>query len=151
MSLHLISVLKLQGSFLQRSSGNTQTLQNGNNPKGLKKPEKILGVTLPQKESVGHGEVRVYRGTGVSRGVRRATWERSLKMWELQIPCFEEFLWGGTLWDSSLPVSLTLWDTPALFTPPLPLPQVWQKSDEKSDRSVRKSDRKLTKTEKEKD
>ena len=29
----------------------------------------------------------------------------------------------GTLWDSSLPVSLTLWDTPALFTPPLPLPQ----------------------------
>ena len=26
----------------------------------------------------------------------------------------------GTLWDSSLPVSLTLWDTPALFTPPLP-------------------------------
>ena len=30
----------------------------------------------------------------------------------------------GTLWDSSLPVSLTLWDTPALFTSPLPLPQV---------------------------
>ena len=29
----------------------------------------------------------------------------------------------GTLWDSSLPASLTLWDTPALFTPPLPLPQ----------------------------
>ena len=29
----------------------------------------------------------------------------------------------GTLWDSSLPVSLTLWDTPALFTPPLPLRQ----------------------------
>ena len=29
----------------------------------------------------------------------------------------------GTLWDSSLPVSLTLWDTPALFTPPLPLPR----------------------------
>ena len=29
----------------------------------------------------------------------------------------------GTLWDSSLPVSLTLWDTLALSTPPLPLPQ----------------------------
>ena len=28
-----------------------------------------------------------------------------------------------TLWDLSLPVSLTPWDTPALFTPPLPLPQ----------------------------
>ena len=29
----------------------------------------------------------------------------------------------GTLWDSSLLVTLTLWDTPVLFTPPLPLPQ----------------------------
>ena len=29
-----------------------------------------------------------------------------------------------TFWDSSLLVSLTLWDTPALFTPPLPLPQL---------------------------
>ena len=28
-------------------------------------------------QKVGHGEVRVYRGTGVSRGVRRTTWERS--------------------------------------------------------------------------
>ena len=41
------------------------------------------------------GEVRVYRGTGVSRGVRRTIWDRSLKIWELQIPCFEEFFWGG--------------------------------------------------------
>ena len=67
----------------------------------------------------------MYRGTGVSRGVRRTTWERSLKIWELQISCFEEF-WGveRTFWDSSLLVSLTLWDTPTLFTPPLPLPQV---------------------------
>ena len=29
-----------------------------------------------------------------------------------------------TFWDSSLLVSLTLWDAPVLFTPPLPLPQV---------------------------
>ena len=28
---------------------------------------------------LGHGEVWVYRGTGVSRGVRRTNWERSLK------------------------------------------------------------------------
>ena len=28
-----------------------------------------------------------------------------------------------TFWDSSLLVSLALWDTPALFAPPLPLPQ----------------------------
>ena len=44
---------------------------------------------------LGHGEVRVYRGTGVSRGVQRTTWERSLKIWELQIPCFKEFSCGG--------------------------------------------------------
>ena len=36
----------------------------------------------------------MYRGTGVSHGVRRTTWERSLKIGELQIPCFEEFLGG---------------------------------------------------------
>ena len=33
------------------------------------------------------------------------------------------FLVERTSWDSSLLVSLTLWDTRALFTPPLPLPQ----------------------------
>ena len=27
----------------------------------------------------------------------------------------------GILWDSSLPIALTLWDTPVLCTPPLPL------------------------------
>ena len=37
----------------------------------------------------------MYRGTGVSRGVRGTTWERSLKNWELQFPCFEEFFQGG--------------------------------------------------------
>ena len=37
---------------------------------------------------------------------------------------FKSFFSGEwTLGDSSLPVSLTLWDTPALLTPPLPLPQ----------------------------
>ena len=31
--------------------------------------------------------------------------------------------WGeGTLWDSSLPVSITLWDTPALLRPPFSSP-----------------------------
>ena len=29
-----------------------------------------------------------------------------------------------TFGDSSLLVSLTLWDTPVLFTPPLPFPQI---------------------------
>ena len=40
-------------------------------------------------------KVRVYRGMGESCGVRRTTSERSLENWELQIPCFEEFLWVG--------------------------------------------------------
>ena len=51
----------------------------------------------------------MYRGTGVSRGVRRTTWDRSLKNWELQIPCFEEFFWGGNtlgLVPASLPHTL---------------------------------------------
>ena len=58
---------------------------------------------------VGHGEVRVYLGTGVSRRVRRTTWESSLKNWEFQIPCFEEFFWGGNtlgLVPASLPHAL---------------------------------------------
>ena len=59
-------------------------------------------------------EVRVYPAE-----CGETNWERSLKIWELRISCFEEF------WDSSLLVSLTLWDTPVLFTPPLPLPQCW--------------------------
>ena len=42
----------------------------------------------------------------------------------------KSFSGEGTLWDSSLPVSLTLGDTPALLTPPLPLPQ---KSPEQGD------------------
>ena len=41
--------------------------------------------------------VRVYRGTGVSRGLRRTNWERSLKNWEYQISCFEEFLGGANV------------------------------------------------------
>ena len=55
------------------------------------------------------GAVRVYRGTGVSCRVRRTTWERSLKKWELEIPCFEEFFGGGNtlaLVPASLPHTL---------------------------------------------
>ena len=65
----------------------------------------------------------MYRGTGVSRGVRRTNWERSLKNWELKFSCLKICWVERTFWDSSLLVSLTLWDTPALSTPPLPLPQ----------------------------
>ena len=55
------------------------------------------------------GSTGVQRCTGVSRGVRRTTWERSLKNWELQIPCFEEFLGGENvlgLVPASLPHTL---------------------------------------------
>ena len=64
---------------------------------------------FPGGEKIGHGEVRVYRGTGVSREVQRRTCERSLKIWELQIPCFEEFLGGENvlgLVPASLPHTL---------------------------------------------
>ena len=51
----------------------------------------------------------MYRGTGVSHGVLRTTWDRSLENWELQIPSFEEFFWGGNtlgLVPASLPHAL---------------------------------------------
>ena len=41
----------------------------------------------------GHGKVEVLKSTGVSHGVRPSIWG-SLETWELQIPCFEVFLWG---------------------------------------------------------
>ena len=75
--------------------------------------------------TIGHGEVRVYRGTGVSRGVRQTTWETDpSKIGSSKSLVLKSFSGEGTLWDSSLPVSLILWDTPALFTPPLPLLQL---------------------------
>ena len=52
----------------------------------------------------------------------RTTWERSLKKWELQIPCFEEFFWGGNtlgLVPSSRPRSLGYACT--LYAPTSPL------------------------------
>ena len=88
----------------------------------------ILVVTLPALQKMfvnfcGHGEVWVYRGTGVSRGVRRTAWERSLENWELQIPCFEEFFWGGNtlgLVPASLPHALGYACT--FYTPTSPPP-----------------------------
>ena len=69
----------------------------------------FLWTTVQLPTAIGHGEVRVYRGTGVSRGVRRTTWERSLKNWELHISCFEELLGGENvlgLVPASLPDTL---------------------------------------------
>ena len=70
----------------------------------------IIGDYSSGSSLLSHGEVRVCRGTGVSRRVRRTTWERSLKKWELQIPCFEDFFfWGGNtlgLVPASLPHAL---------------------------------------------
>ena len=77
------------------------------------------------RHCVGHGEVRVYRGTGVSRGVRPTTWERSLKNWELQISCFEEF-WGGENVLGLVPASLphTLGYACTFYDPTSPPPTV---------------------------
>ena len=74
----------------------------------------------------GHGEVRVYRGTGVSRGVRRTTWERSLKTWELQISFFEEFL-GGENVLGLVPASLphTLGYACTFYAPTSPPPMIF--------------------------
>ena len=72
-----------------------------------------------------HGEVRVYRevrvypaecGEQLGRDPSKIGCSKSLVL--------KGFSREGTLWDSSPPVSLTLWDAPALFTPPLPLPQL---------------------------
>ena len=82
--------------------------------------------TALRKTLFGHGEVRVYRGTGVSCGVRRTTWERSQKIGSSKSLVLKSFWVERTLWDSSLLVSLTLWDAPVLFTPPLPLPKTLQ-------------------------
>ena len=67
----------------------------------------------------------MYRGTGVSRGVRRTTWERSLKIWELQISCFEEFL-GGENVLGLVPASLphTLGYACAFYAPTSPPPTI---------------------------
>ena len=71
----------------------------------------------------------MYRGTGVSHGVRRTTWDRSLKNWELQmmdqIPCFEEFFWRGNtlgLVPASLPHALGYACTFYAPTSPPPTP-----------------------------
>ena len=65
----------------------------------------------------------MYRGTGVSRGVRRTTWERSLKIWELQIACSEEFLGGENIL-GLVPASLphTLGHACTFYAPTSPPP-----------------------------
>ena len=97
----------IESQKLPRDSGESifaarhQDVSQG--PLGVRKNAKTDGQKL------GHGEARVYRGTGVSRGVRRTAWDRSLKNWEFQIPCFEEFFWGGNtlgLAPASLPYTL---------------------------------------------
>ena len=67
---------------------------------------------------VGQGEVQMYPtecGEQLGTDPSKIGSSKSLVL--------KSFSGEGTLWDSSLPVSLTLWDTPALFTPPLPLRQ----------------------------
>ena len=72
-----------------------QCNQNGENPIFAKFCHFRSYLALNSKDNLGNvnfiwpREVRVYRGTGVSREVRRTNWERSLKNWGLQIyACF---------------------------------------------------------------
>ena len=107
---------------------------------GPSKPQKLMmkfWISGSEKRPyIGHGEVRVYRG--VSRGVQRTTWGRSLKNWELQISCFWRVLGvERTFWDSSLLVSLTLSDTPVLFTPPTSPPPINTEVSEEVSRALR--------------
>ena len=103
---------------------------NRENPRTI--PEQI--GKIPEKsgkskkdnkgQKIGHGEVRVYRGTGVSRGVRRTTWDRSLKNWEPQIPCFEEFFWvGNTLGLVPASIPHTLGYACTFYAPTSPPPK----------------------------
>ena len=67
----------------------------------------------------GRTVVRVYPaecGEQLGRGPLKIGSSKSLVL--------KSFWVERTFWDSSLPVSFTHWDTPALLTPPLPLPQV---------------------------
>ena len=64
-------------------------------------------------------EVRVYPaecGEQIGRDPQKFGSSKSLVL--------KRFWVERTFWGSSLLVSLTLWDTPVLFAPPLPLPQV---------------------------
>ena len=70
---------------------------------------------------LGHGEVRVYRG--IPRSAANNLGEIPKKIGSSKSLVLKSFRVEGTFWDSSLLVSLALWDTPALFTPPLPLPR----------------------------
>ena len=86
---------------------------------------RLFWVFLRWASTFGIGEVQVYRGTGVPRGVRRTTWERSLKVWELQISCFEEFL-GGENVLGLVPASLphTLGYPCTFYAPTSPPPMI---------------------------
>ena len=75
-------------------------------------------ISLPRGK-YGCTEVRVYPaecGQQLGRDPSKIGSSKSLVL--------KSFSAEGTQWDSSLLVPLTLWDTPALFTPVLPLPQI---------------------------
>ena len=55
--------------------------------------------------------------------MRRTTWESQKGSSKSLV--LKSFSGERTLWDSSLLVTLTLWDTPVLFYAPLPLSQKW--------------------------
>ena len=64
-------------------------------------PTPIIEICPPHKnppletpKQIGHGKARVYRGTGVSRGVQPTIWERSLKFGSSSYPFFWRLFLG---------------------------------------------------------
>ena len=77
-------------------------------------------VTQSTARCTGHKKVRVYPeecGQQLGTDPSKNGSSKSLVL--------KSFSGERTLWDSSLPVSLTVWDTPVLCTPPLPLSQLF--------------------------
>ena len=81
--------------------------------------EKVPQRTFLATGKYGCRKVRVYPaecGEQLGRDPSKKGSSKSLVL--------KSFSGEGTLWDSSLPVTLTPWDTPVLCTPPLPLSQL---------------------------
>ena len=110
--------------FLYKKSATKQTRSSSG---GVQKVsgERVLSLSSPHTFCLDTGkygctEVRVYPAE-----CGETTWERSLKNWELQIPCFEEF-WGGEHVLGLVPASVphTLGYACTFYAPPISRPNL---------------------------
>ena len=82
-----------------------------------------LKTTRTTKTTIGHGEVRVYRGTRYPVECGQQLGRDPSQIGSSKSLVLKSFYGHGTHWDSPLLVSLTLRYTPVRFTPLLALPQ----------------------------